>query len=307
MNRRQKTVQRQLLQNEKLYIKDLKHQYAVSVAEVDKVIQGLLAREQTQSVVYQLQFQLQLREQLTRIYGDMQTKNYDTMMQYLNGCYKESFIGTIYDLQGQGIPLAFPLNQNQMTKAVVTDSKVSGGLYRRLGINVNDLKESIRVEITRGIASEKSYEQIARAIQRRSDVDYNKSLRIARTEGHRIQTTASLDVMHEAIQKGANIKKQWDATLDGVTRDTHRELDGQIVDVDEDFVVPSTGDRASAPSMFGDPAEDCNCRCCVLQRASWVLDADETRTKMDNDSKTYVSFKESGYEAFKNAYFENYD
>lgn len=307
MNRRQKTVQKQLLKNEKLYVKDLKHQYAGAIAEVDKVIEGLLARQQTQSVVYQLGFQLQLREQLSKIYGDMQTKNYDTMVQYLHGCYQESFIGTLYDLQGQGIPLAFPINQNQMTKAVQTDSRVSGGLYKRLGINVDDLKESIRVEITRGLASEKSYEQIAKAVQRRSDVDYNRSLRIARTEGHRIQTSASLDVMHEAINKGANIKKQWDSTLDAVTRDTHRELDGQIVDVDEDFIIPSTGARASAPSLFGDPAEDCNCRCCVLQRASWVLDADETRTKMDNDSKTYVKFKESGYEAFKNAYFENFD
>ncbi len=307
MNRRQKTVQKQLLKNEKKYVKDLKHQYAGAIAQVDKVIEGLLAREQTQSVAYQLSFQLQLREQLTKIYGNMQRNNYDTMMQYLNGCYTESFIGTIYDLQGQGIPLAFPVNQNQLTKAVQTDSKVSGGLYRRLGVNVDDLKENIRVEITRGIASGKSYEQIAKAVERRSGVDFNRSLRIARTEGHRIQASASLDAMHEAKEKGASIKKQWDATLDGATRDTHRELDGQIVDIDDDFVIPSTGDRASAPSMFGDPAEDCNCRCCVLQRASWMLDKDETRTKMDNDSKTYVSFKESGYDAFKTAYFNNFN
>ena len=301
MNRRQKTVQRQLLQNEKLYIKDLKHQYAVSVAEVDKVIQGLLAREQTQSVVYQMQFQLQLREQLTRIYGDMQTKNYDTMMQYLNGCYKESFIGTIYDLQGQGVPLAFPVNQNQMTKAVVTDSKVSGGLYRRLGINVTDLKESIRVEITRGIASEKSYEQIAKAIQKRSDVDYNKSLRIARTEGHRIQQSATLDAQHEAINRGADIKKQWDATLDDVTRDTHRELDGTIIDVD-DYFITSEGSKALFPSGFGDPSEDCNCRCCLLQRASWSIGED--RTKMDNQSKDLVTINDKTYSGFKESYYE---
>lgn len=51
-------------------------------------------------------------------------------------------------------------------------------------------------------------------------------------------------------------------------RDTHRKLDGQIRELDEDFEVD--GMRASAPGHFGDPAEDCNCRCAVLQREKWA-------------------------------------
>ena len=47
-------------------------------------------------------------------------------------------------------------------------------------------------------------------------------------------------------------------------RETHQELDGQIVGVNEAFVVPSTGQQSTSPSMFGDPAEDVNCRCTVL-------------------------------------------
>ena len=111
--------------------------------------------------------------------------------------------------------------------------------------------------------------------------------------------------MHRAVNVGASIKKQWDSTLDGVTRDTHRELDGQIVDVDEEFVIPSTGARAMYAGGFGDPAEDCNCRCCILQRASWNLD-DYDATKMDNESGLLVKFTEKDYPSFKDAYFERF-
>lgn len=33
--------------------------------------------------------------------------------------------------------------------------------------------------------------------------------------------------------------------------------------------------------MFGDPAEDCNCWCCLLQRARWALDDEELQTLKD--------------------------
>lgn len=108
---------------------------------------------------------------------------------------------------------------------------------------------------------------------------YNNSIRIARTEGHRIQVQSALDAQHVAKSKGADIVKQWDANLDGATREHHQMLDGQIREVDEPFEVG--GRKVEAPGMFGDPAEDCNCRCCLLQRARWALDDEELQTLKD--------------------------
>lgn len=88
-----------------------------------------------------------------------------------------------------------------------------------------------------------------------------------------------MDAQHVAKSKGADIVKQWDSTLDGNTRDLHRLLDGQIREIDEPFEVG--GRKVEAPGMFGDPAEDCNCRCCLLQRARWALDDDELQTLKD--------------------------
>lgn len=69
------------------------------------------------------------------------------------------------------------------------------------------------------------------------------------------------------------------STFDGNTRDLHRLLDGQIRDVNELFEVANL--KVEAPGMFGDPAEDCNCRCCLLQRARWALDDDELQRLKD--------------------------
>lgn len=303
MNKRQLIVQKEFIKDEKAVIRELKHEYAKALEEIKAKIAVLQSGEQTQAKIYQIQYQLSLQSQISQILDKMRTNNYQTIQEYLNDCYRQGFVGAMYDLQGQGIPLAFPISQDQVVKAVQLDSKVSNGLYSRLGVNVNELKKQIASEISRGLSNSSSFSQIAGNLQWCIGGDYNKAIRIVRTEGHRIQNQSALDAMHRAVNVGASIKKQWDSTLDGVTRDTHRELDGQIVDVDEEFVIPSTGARAMYAGGFGDPAEDCNCRCCILQRASWNLD-DYDATKMDNESGLLVEFKERDYESFKNAYFE---
>lgn len=303
MNKRQLTIQRIFVQDEKAVIRELKHEYAKALSEIENKIKVLQSGQMTQAKIYQMQYQMSLQSQISKILDNMRSNNYQTIQDYLEGCYRQGFVGAMYDLQGQGIPLAFPLDQQQAMKAIQLDSKISGGLYRRMGINTNELKKRIASEIARGISGGRSYEQIAGQLQWMINGDYSKALRIVRTEGHRIQNQSALDAMQKAKNVGADIKKQWDSTLDSKTRDTHRELDGQIVDVNDVFTIPSTGATAMFAGGFNDPAEDCNCRCCVLQRASWNLN-DYDATKLDNESGLLVEFKERDYNDFKTAYFK---
>ena len=96
--------------------------------------------------------------------------------------------------------------------------------------------------------------------------------------------------------------KQWDATLDGDTRPTHRELDGQILETDEDF-ESSSGRKAKVPGDFGDPAEDCNCRCVALTRARWELDASELQTLKDR-AKFFGLDKTDSFKDFEKKYLK---
>jgi uncharacterized protein with gpF-like domain len=180
----------------------------------------------------------------------------------------------LYDLQGQGIPLAFPMDQEAMVRAVQLDSKISEGLYSRLGEDVSLLKKKITAQVSRGISTGMSYQMVAKQLAGYTRIGYNNAIRIARTEGHRVQCQSSMDACYKAKEKGAEVVKQWDAALDARTRESHAMVDGEIRELDEKF---------SNGLMFpGDPAggaaEVINCRCALNQRARWALDEEELET-----------------------------
>ena len=306
MNSRQKQVQMSLLKNEKAVIKQLEQSYKDAIADIDKYILQLLARKDTenlQSIIYQIKYQEAIKKELESYLKVLHSKNFNTVDEYLKECYEQAHIGTLFDLQGQGIPLILPLDQEQMISAITLNSKLSAPLYNALGYNIDALKLDVLREISRGIAQALSYQEMARNLKNVTNVDYNKTLRIAKTEGHRIQQEATYNVQKRAIAKGAKVVKQWDSTLDGKTRPTHRALDGQIVGVDEYFKSES-GYKALYPGNFGVPSEDCNCRCCLLQRAKWAL-SDEEFTKMNGKTNELQHFESiDDYNKFKKAFWE---
>jgi hypothetical protein len=67
----------------------------------------------------------------------------------------------LYDLQGQGIFLIFPISQEEAVLAIQVDSNISQGLYKRMGEKVDDLKKSIRTGLSRGISNRSSWNRTA--------------------------------------------------------------------------------------------------------------------------------------------------
>lgn len=122
---------------------------------------------------------------------------------------------------------------------------------------------------------------------------------IARTEGHRIQQASTRDAQRFAKSKGVDVVKQWDATLDGKTRDSHRAVDGEIRELDEKF--------SNGLEYPGDPngpaAEVINCRCVSLSRARGALDADELKTLRDR-AAFFGLDKSANFENFKKKYLK---
>ena len=303
MNKRQKQVQQSLLRSELEVIKELEKSYQQAVKDIDRVITSLLARKDTenlQAIIYQIKYQNALKSELEGFLSVLHTRTYTLIDNYLKDCYQNAHIGTLFDLQGQGIPLILPLEQEQMISAITLNSKLSAPLYNALGYNVDFLKTNVRMEISRGIAQSLSYQEITRNIKNTSNVDYNKTLRIAKTEGHRIQCESAYNVQVRAKQKGATIVKQWDSTLDSRTRESHQKLDGEIVGVDETF---SNGLLYPGDSN-GVASEVVNCRCALLQRAKWALNDDEF-TKMNGKTNELQHFENvDDYDKFKNIFWE---
>ena len=302
MNEHQKQVQKSILKNEREILKNLESIYQQALDDIMVKINDLLARTDTQnlqSIIYQVEYQKALKSQISSILDQLHNNEFNSISEYLTKCYQEGWIGTFYDLQNQGIPLIFPIDQEQIVKAIQLDTKLSKNLYDSLGLDIQDLKSAIRTEISRGISQSYSYQQMATLIKRASGNSYNNSVRIARTEGHRITNEATYNAQVKAKSKGAQIMKQWDATLDFKTRPEHQFLDGQLVEVDKPF-KDSEGNEAMFPGGFGIASLDINCRCCLLQRAKWFIDNESEFTKMNGEENNLMTFKnKDDYEKFK--------
>lgn len=299
MLKRQKEVIQSQLADEERVIKELETQYKRAIHDISDKIRILLSDEMTQSRIYHVQYQKALRKQVEAILEKLHSDEYTSIQQYLKNCYTDTFLGTMYDLAGQGMPIIVPIDQKAAVKAILTDSKLSEALYESLGIDTAEMKKAIRTEITRGIASSMEYADIVRNITNATGAPLSRAKVIVRTEGHRIQQASAEDSRQAAKSKGADVVKQWDATLDGATRKTHRKLDGQIREVDEPF--EANGKKAMYPGDFGDPAEDCNCRCVALTRARAALDEDELKT-MKERAAFFGIDKTDNFNDFKKKY-----
>lgn len=309
MNGRQLEIEKAKLKDEKAVLKELKASYqqaSKDIANNIRIQQGRInvllkdidnlsevEKSILQAATYQKQFQERLKKQIDGYIDTLNSAQHSTMDKYLKQCYDTGFIGSIYDMHGQGVPIIAPINQKQVARATALTPKLSRKMY---GTYAGDVKQAVRREISRGIATADSFSHIARNVNSATNMGFNRMMRIVRTEGHRIQSMSAFDAQHAAKDAGADIVKQWNAALDGKTRDTHRQLDGQIRELDEPFEVG--GMTAMYPSDFGDPAEDINCRCALQQRAKWALDEDELQTLKDraayfglDKSKRFADFE----------------
>ena len=306
MNKKQKQVQQSLLQDEKAVAAELRGIYSQALTDIDAKVQALLARKDanTPTVIYQVQHQLALKKQISGVLDQLQAGQFTTIEKYLEGCYAKGYAGVMYDLAGQGMPVLMGPDPKQVVQAVTLDSKISTDLYTALGEDVGQLKKKISATISRGISTGMSYGQIAQQLSAQSNTGLYNAMRIARTEGHRIQIQSALDAQQAAKAQGCDVVKQWDSTLDGRTRPTHRQLDGQIREVDEDFEVTNANGvtlKAAGPGLFGRPGEDIHCRCAVLQRAKWALD-DEELEVLKERAKFYGLDKTQDFDDFAAKY-----
>lgn len=103
---------------------------------------------------------------------------------------------------------------------------------------------------------------------------------IARTETIQALNRSQYEAYNQAIEMGAikrsDIYKEWDTAGDDRVRETHREMDGQRVQLDEPFTTPD-GYKLMYPgdnSLNAPASEVIHCRCRVKLKADWLADLD---------------------------------
>nr|DAM96297.1 MAG TPA: minor capsid protein [Caudoviricetes sp.] len=318
MKYREKIVQMEFLDDEERVIRRLQAVYNQSLKDITQKANALqeeiykiqdrynsiedeqereMLKSMERSKVYQKQYQDALKTQVRDIMDKMHQKEFKTVNEYLNECYNKAFTGNMYVLHGEGIPLIVPIDQEKVARAVQINSKISKGLYSRLGEDVDLLKRKITAQISRGVATGMSYSQMAQQLAGYTKTGYNNAVRITRTEGHRIQQESTMDACYAARERGADVVKQWDATMDANTRESHQMIDGEVRALDEKFSngLMYPGD----PS--GSAAEVINCRCVLLQRAKWALDQKEL-DRLKERASFYGLDKRKSFDEFNKKY-----
>lgn len=131
--------------------------------------------------------------------------------------------------------------------------------------------------VIQGVLQGESVPDVAKRIMSVTTMDYNASERAARTAMTCAENMGRQYTYEKAAAKGIRGFKEWSATLDGRTRDSHRQLDGERVGIMEKFSngLIEPGD----PS--GEASEVWNCRC----GSSFVKDDDMPITELERWSK----------------------
>lgn len=129
-------------------------------------------------------------------------------------------------------------------------------------------KTNIKSAIQQGIIQGKSMGKISLDVKESLGTATNNALRIARTETQRAINAGAVESTRYAESNGVKVKKMWVATKDSRTRDTHREMDGQMAEIEGPdgemyFKLPS-GVLTLAPGQSGVAEEDINCRCTYI-------------------------------------------
>lgn len=204
-----------------------------------------------------------------------------TTKKAIKEVFQESFYRSAWALEtGAEVSLSFALLKPEAVEAAVLNPLDRITWPERVKDNAHILNRQIREEITRGIIQGYSYDKTARAVKDRLDIGASKAIRIVQTETHRAQSQGTQAVFDKAAEKGLLFQRVWVSTLDGRTRDRHRMLDGQKVDVDQPFEYG--GMTTMYPGGFGIASMDINCRCTV--RAE--IEGMEPQLRRARDEKT---------------------
>ena len=291
------------LDGEKKVLGDLERQYKRALEAIDEKIAALLGRGDAdmQHVIYRVEHQKALRIQVQAILEQLQANEFETISEYLTNSYNDGFVAAMYSMHQQDQPFVVPIDQKQVVQAIQHDTKLSEDLYTSLGEDVQRLKKVISAEISRGIASGLGYGEIARNIGNLSKAPLSRAKTIARTEAGRIQEQATIDAAAKSKAKGARIVKMWDAVRDGSTRSAHRQLHGQVREIEEPYEYGTK--KAMHPHGFGDPALDINCRCTSVIMSKKLLDKTMLEELQEN-AKAWGLDTTDSIEEFKKRYMK---
>lgn len=189
-----------------------------------------------------------------------------------------------------GLAVGFDLVDPDTVQHMLTAGET---LFMAPGVNVAKDKlwnrKLMASQLTQGVLLGESIPKMARRVQRVTGSNYAAAVRTARTAVTGAENAGRVHSYKRAKDMGIKLQKEWLATLDGRTRHSHRQLDGQKIP-NEDGAKFDNGCRYP-----GDPQgrydEICNCRCTLVAAIEGVDTSDAERWSRLPEGMTYEEWK----------------
>lgn len=311
LNKWQKELARITVKADKATEKRLKSIFEKTLKTLEFEMEDLLSQDKIK--FWQL-FRASTLQDMQSQVNSVLYDNYDEIMNeslsYLQLKQQLGWDEVFYDATQQ---LNIDFNRVDLNQAYSLANFSEDELANRLSENLYSNTEQLAGRVVNrldntlltGVSSQKIAKElipdIKDVLQKELNTEYNKAIRIVRTESTRVSGTAKQNSMEHIETLGIEVKKMWVSALDNRTRGSHQHLDGQIVGIDEEFEV--NGERAKAPGGFGTPHNDINCRCKVVTliedykpttRRVSVYDDEGNKTGTELvDYKTYEEWSEA--------------
>ena len=186
-------------------------------------------------------------------------------------------------------------NENTVRRLMEGENHVE---FKTLGVTKADYKWN-RDQITKVLVSEilqgKPIDKMASGFLRVMERNQVAALRNARTAVTSAQNAGRMDTFERANAQGINLKKEWIATHDTRTRDSHGFLDGVRVECTESF--PNELKFPGDPN--GAPAEVYNCRC-TMRAILPEINSEKRKTYEEWERENTKIFEKSESNSTKN-------
>ena len=162
----------------------------------------------------------------------------------------------------------FKAAQKQLGRSGKLDPvRINVAVDEAIGSLIKNVDKTTQAEIRgilrAGLNEGATIAEMAESIRVSSGFGVGRALLVARTESTRSVNAGSTQAYRDAKADGVAVRKKWLSARDNATRDDHIALDAHpAIEPEAKFRIGNLA--ADAPGDFGDPAQDCNCRCTVV-------------------------------------------
>lgn len=211
--------------------------------------------------------------------------------------------GTFQIEHDSGLSTSYTLYDRQTVERLMRDNpqllpNPGKKLSRRIanGLDVRWNRQQIQSVMMQGLLQGESIPKLAKRLAEEvGDKNYGAAIRNARTMTTGAQNAGRVDSYKRAQDMGIDLEQCWVATLDMRTRHSHRQMNGELQPVGEEF---SNGCKYPGDPA-GPPEELYNCRCTLIAELKGYhrnIKSFELQNDPDVEGMTYDEWVESKIE-----------